>query len=68
MSTPLLHYQRDLNQEGFSYDPAQEMAVAHLQDLYDRLVEAHELSFEKKSLFQRLAKAFSEKEIRSTKA
>lgn len=36
--TPLERYQADLRNPGFSQDPAQELAVAYLQDLYDRLV------------------------------
>ena len=38
--TPTERYQSDLKQANFSYDPAQELAVAHLQDLYDRLLIA----------------------------
>ncbi len=38
--TPLERYQSDLQRPGFNYDPAQEMAVKHLQDLYQRLVDA----------------------------
>ncbi|GAB3094246.1 cell division protein ZapE [Aestuariicella hydrocarbonica] len=38
--TPLERYQKDLQREGFKHDPAQEMAVRLLQDLYDRLVAA----------------------------
>ncbi len=41
-ATPWERYQQDLQREGFNYDPAQEMAVRHLQDLYDRLVKAWE--------------------------
>lgn len=36
--TPKQLYQRDLENSGFTYDPAQEMAVGHLQRLYDDLV------------------------------
>lgn len=60
MPTPLLRYQRDLDREGFSYDSAQEEAVTHLQNLYDRLVAAHELSVEKKGLLRRLTQVFSD--------
>lgn len=35
--TPWEHYQQDLKRDGFNYDPAQEMAVKALQDLYERL-------------------------------
>jgi cell division protein ZapE len=38
--TPLEHYQLDLKSAGFSYDPSQEMAVKHLQRLYDDLIAA----------------------------
>jgi len=40
--TPLERYRRDLNKDGFNYDPAQERAVELLQDLYERLVASHE--------------------------
>ncbi len=40
MTTPLEKYQRDLERLDFSYDPAQEMAVKKLQDLYERLIQA----------------------------
>lgn len=36
--TPWQSYQADLQREDFSHDPAQEKAVALLQDLYDRLL------------------------------
>ncbi len=38
--TPKQRYQHDLQQSDFTYDPAQEAAVEHLQDLYQRLLEA----------------------------
>lgn len=37
--TPLQRYQQDLLQASFSYDPAQEQAVALLQALYEKLLE-----------------------------
>lgn len=37
--TPEEHYRRDLESDGFSYDPAQEQAVAHLQRFYEELIE-----------------------------
>ncbi len=40
--TPLELYQKDLERDDFSYDAAQEMAVTHLQRLYDELVAAYE--------------------------
>lgn len=36
--SPWQRYQADLQQEGFSHDPAQEKAVRLLQDLYERLL------------------------------
>lgn len=38
--TPTQRYQQDLQAEGFSYDTAQEKAVACLQGVYDRLMAA----------------------------
>jgi cell division protein ZapE len=40
VSTPWELYQADLQRDDFSYDAAQEMAVKHLQRLYDDLVAA----------------------------
>ena len=40
MSTPWELYQADLERDDFSYDAAQEMAVKHLQRLFDDLVTA----------------------------
>lgn len=37
MQTPLHKYRHDLGSEEFNADPAQEIAVMHLQDLYDDL-------------------------------
>lgn len=37
--SPEHRYRHDLEQEGFSYDPAQEKAVSYLQSLYERLLE-----------------------------
>ncbi|MCW8887065.1 MAG: cell division protein ZapE [Motiliproteus sp.] len=36
--TPLERYRRDLERDDFQYDPSQEMAVKHLQRLYDDLL------------------------------
>jgi len=44
IATPLQRYQSDLQQPGFVADPAQEMAVVHLQDLYERLVAREQAS------------------------
>lgn len=38
--TPLSRYQRDLQRDGFQPDEAQAQAVAHLQDLYQRLLSS----------------------------
>lgn len=38
--TPLERYKQDLQRDDFAYDPTQEMAVGHLQRLYDDLVAA----------------------------
>ncbi len=40
--TPLELYKKDLERDDFSYDAAQEMAVKHLQRLYDELVAEYE--------------------------
>ncbi|MGB1091333.1 MAG: AFG1/ZapE family ATPase, partial [Oceanobacter sp.] len=55
MSTPWELYQTDLKRDDFSYDSAQEMAVKHLQRLYDDLVAA-EGQNQKKGLFSKLKK------------
>lgn len=39
--SPQARYERDLAQEGFTKDPAQAMAVSHLQAFYERLLEKH---------------------------
>lgn len=39
--SPRDRYSSDLKQPGFQYDPAQEMVVERLQDLYERLVQRH---------------------------
>ena len=50
--TPLERYRKDLEREDFSYDSTQEMAVGHLQRLYDELVAAERAP--KPGLMQRL--------------
>ncbi|WP_206019887.1 cell division protein ZapE [Pseudomaricurvus alkylphenolicus] len=58
--TPLERYQKDLQREGFNHDPAQEMAVRHLQDLYDRLVADWQVEQRPSGgLISRLKQAFS---------
>ncbi len=51
--TPLERYKKDLERDDFSYDPAQEMAVKHLQRLFDDLVAVPVEP--KRGLVQRLA-------------
>lgn len=60
--TPLERYQADLKREGFSYDPAQEMAVKHLQRLYDDLVAAQQVK-PKGGFFQRLTGKFNKQPV-----
>ncbi|MGK0499514.1 MAG: cell division protein ZapE [Oceanicoccus sp.] len=56
--TPTERYQADLQRDDFSHDPAQQQAVAYLQDLYDRLLQA-ESAGSKDGLWQRLKAGFS---------
>lgn len=55
MTTPWELYQADLTRDDFSYDPAQEMAVKHLQRLYDDLIENYEKA-QKRPRFAKLVK------------
>lgn len=48
--TPLELYRKDLERDDFSYDAAQEMAVTHLQRLYDDLVAQWEASKNKSGI------------------
>ena len=41
-ANPVKRNQLDLEREGFSLDSAQQQAVKHLQDLYQRLIDRHE--------------------------
>lgn len=45
---PVERYLRDINENGFQYDPAQEQAVQHLQRLYDEIVARHVAESESK--------------------
>ncbi|GAB2191307.1 cell division protein ZapE [Sessilibacter sp. MAH1] len=56
-NTPLARYQRDLERDDFNYDPAQEMAVKHLQNLHDQLILAIEQANPKTSLLNKWFKA-----------
>ncbi|WP_369854794.1 cell division protein ZapE [Candidatus Thalassolituus haligoni] len=60
MSTPWQLYQADLQRDDFSYDAAQEMAVKHLQRLFDDLVAA-ETRRANKGLVGKLGSKFSRK-------
>ncbi|MYM64645.1 cell division protein ZapE [Pseudomaricurvus sp. HS19] len=53
-ATPLERYHNDLQREGFRHDPAQEMAVRHLQDLYERLVADWRAEQNQKGLLAKL--------------
>ena len=55
--TPSQRYQQDLLQASFSYDPAQEQAVALLQALYEKLLEQNARTANH-SIFQRLRAYF----------
>ena len=55
--TPTEQYQTDLQRDDFNYDPSQEMAIGHLQRLYDELVAAERES-QKISISQKLVKRF----------
>nr|WP_256929853.1 cell division protein ZapE [Shewanella xiamenensis] len=52
--SPWQHYQKDLTRDGFSHDPAQEMAVKALQRVYEDLTAAEEPN----SLFGKLLTSF----------
>ncbi len=57
--TPLERYQADLRKPGFSRDSAQEMAVRHLQQLFEQLVAAESAAADTSllsSFFSRLRK------------
>ncbi|MCY0963615.1 cell division protein ZapE [Parathalassolituus penaei] len=60
MSTPWELYQADLKRDDFSYDAAQEMAVKHLQRLYDDLVAAEERAANR-GILDKFAARFSRK-------
>lgn len=51
--TPLERYKQDLQRDDFAHDPTQEMAVRHLQRLYDDLMAAERAP--RKGLVQRLS-------------
>lgn len=51
--TPIERYKADLQKADFSHDPAQQMAVELLQDLYERLLQAEQQS-QAPGMWQRL--------------
>lgn len=57
--TPLERYKQDLQREDFVYDPTQEMAVGHLQRLYDDLVAVEQKP--RKGVLDHLVKVFGGK-------
>ncbi|MFT7300215.1 MAG: cell division protein ZapE [Porticoccus sp.] len=59
--TPVQRYQYDLQQEGFSYDASQEMAVYCLQSLYERLT-SEEKEKQQLGLFAKLRSKFKPSE------
>ncbi len=52
LMTPLEHYQQDLLRPDFVSDPAQKIAVEHLQRLFDDLIAAHNNSGLLRRLFK----------------
>lgn len=61
--TPLERYQADLSKPGFARDAAQEMAVQHLQRLFDKLVAAEAIAANGSMLSSLLGKLRREKRI-----
>ena len=59
VDTPLSRYKRDLTRSDFEHDPAQQLAVEHLQRLYDELLVKKS---PKPNLFQRMGLVKQEKE------
>ncbi len=59
-ATPKERYQRDLQRDDFNYDAAQEVAVDHLQALYDALVLAREAECSRGSWSLLKARLFGE--------
>lgn len=57
-NSPLVRYQRDLQRPDFRHDPAQEIAVKHLQHLYEQLVVAWKAE-QQQSLFGNFFKRFT---------
>lgn len=59
--TPLERYKQDLLRDDFSYDPAQENAIGHLQRLYDDLIAAENV--QPLSRMERLKSRFKKQEV-----
>lgn len=57
-NSPLARYQRDLQRPDFRHDPAQEVAVRHLQQLYEQLVAAWKAE-QQQSVFGNFLKRFA---------
>lgn len=64
-ATPWQRYQNDLQRDGFRHDSAQEMAVRHLQDLYERLVADWQAEQQVTGLLSRVKKAFGGQKTRA---
>lgn len=56
--SPMARYQRDLLRPDFRHDPAQEVAVKHLQYLYEQLVDAWKTE-QDQSVFSNFLKRFT---------
>lgn len=65
-NSPIARYKRDLERDDFTYDPAQEQAVEHLQGLYERLCQRQDSAQSASALsrwFQNLRKGPVEPEM-----
>lgn len=64
--SPVVCYQQDLKQEGFSSDPAQELAVNHIQRLFDELIVSEKDSPSKnQSFFKKFFQTEDQNSIKS---
>ena len=59
--TPLERYKKDLLRDDFSYDPAQEIAIGHLQRLYDDLIAVDNV--QPQTLMQRFSGKFKKQTV-----
>lgn len=62
--SPMARYQQDLARPDFHFDPAQEMAVGHLQTLYEALCDAWNKERQQSGL-KKLIKKLTEKDART---